>query len=167
MTPDAANEAGQPSKTVPGKGGSAGSGSAGSAAGASAGTHTATTGADEVTHFAALLQAGIQQARQRNWPTATTTFQDVLAIDPRNVYALYDLGVINETNNDNSRALEYYDQALAANGKYPPALYNKAILLESSQPRAAIALYSQIIAITPQPSPPYLRMAFAAAELAT
>ncbi len=160
MSSGAGRQGGQASQNLPGKGGSAGY-----AAGASAGTHAASSGADQVTRVAALLQAGIQQARQRNWPTATTAFQDVLAIDPRNVYALYDLGVVNETTNNNSRALRYYDQALAANGTYTPAMYNKAILLESSTPRAAIALYQQIIAVNPQASAAYLRMAFVDAEL--
>src|SRR6185312_9484576 len=48
----------------------------------------------------ALLRSGIQQARQKHWATATTTFHSVLSIDPRNLYALYDLGVIAQTKTD-------------------------------------------------------------------
>jgi tetratricopeptide (TPR) repeat protein len=114
---------------------------------------------------AALLQSGIQQAQQRHWSTATTTFLSVLPIDPRNVYALYDLGVIAQTKKDAALALSYYDKALASDGTYTPAMYNKAIVLENSKPRQAIALYNQIIAIDPRASTAYLRMAFAEAEL--
>jgi tetratricopeptide (TPR) repeat protein len=113
----------------------------------------------------ALLRSGIQQARQKRWATATTTFHSVLSIDPRNLYALYDLGVIAQTKTDAALALSYYDKALASDGTYTPAMYNKAIALENSKPRQAIALYNQITAIDPQASTAYLRMAFVEAEL--
>jgi tetratricopeptide (TPR) repeat protein len=113
---------------------------------------------------AALIQAGFQQARQEKWRAAASIFTDVLAIDPRNSYALYNLGYIAETGNHPSTALAYYNRALAANGRYTPAMYNKAILLEGSDPRQAIALYKKVIAINPKASAAYLRMAFTDAE---
>lgn len=113
----------------------------------------------------ALLRSGIQQAQQKHWATATTTFNSVLSIDPRNLYALYDLGVIAQTKEDAVLALSYYDKALASDGSYTPAMYNKAIVLENSRPRQAITLYNQIIASDPQASNAYLRMAFVEAEL--
>lgn len=120
---------------------------------------------NEVTRVAALLRVGIQQARQQHWSAASTTFQDVLAIDPKNVYAFYNLGVIAQTNKSDSSAINYYDQALAANAKYTPAMYNKAILLESSQPNQAISLYNKIISINPQASTAYLRLALLDAKM--
>ena len=113
----------------------------------------------------ALLQSGIQQAQQKHWAAATTTFHSVLSIDPGNLYALYDLGVIAQTKADAALALSYYDKALASDGTYTPAMYNKAIMLENSKPGQAIALYRQIIAIDSQASTAYLRMAFVEAEL--
>lgn len=112
-----------------------------------------------------LLRSGIHQAQQKRWATATTTFHSVLSIDPRNLYAWYDLGVIAQAKSDAALALSYYDQALASDGTYTPAMYNKAIVLENSRPKQAIALYSQIIAIDPRASTAYLRMAFVEAEL--
>lgn len=120
---------------------------------------------NEVTRVAALLRVGIQQARQQHWSAASTTFQDVLAIDPKNVYAFYNLGVIAQTNKSDSSAINYYDQALAANAKYTPAMYNKAILLESAQPNQAISLYNKIISINPQASTAYLRLALLDAKM--
>lgn len=114
---------------------------------------------------AALLQSGIQQAQRKQWATATTTFHSVLSIDPQNLYALYDLGVIAQTKEDAALAFSYYDKALASDGTYTPAMYNKAILLENSRPGQAIGLYNQIIAIDPQASTAYLRMAFVEAEV--
>jgi tetratricopeptide (TPR) repeat protein len=119
---------------------------------------------NDVTRVAALLDVGVQQASAKHWQAASTTFQDVLAINPNNVYALYDLGVIDQTNGNPPGAISFYSRAIAANKKYTPAMYNKAILLESSDPQEAIGLYQEIIGINPQASTAYLRMAFTQAE---
>lgn len=123
------------------------------------------SGQSDVTRVAALLQVGIQQANQKNWLAAGTTFQDVLAINPSNVYALYDLGVIDQTNRDSSGAIGYYERALTVSKKYTPAMYNEAILLEKSSPQQALSLYQQITTINPQAATAYLRMSFVQAEL--
>jgi tetratricopeptide (TPR) repeat protein len=161
LSSDASSQVAQAGPSDPGKGGSVGP-LAGDTVTAPTRNANATGNAARV---AAMLQAGIQQARQQDWAGAATSFRVVLSIDPKNVYALYDLGVIAETSNDGAHAIAYYDKALSANGKYAPAMYNKAILLEASRPTQAIALYNQIIAISPQASTAYLRMAFVEAEL--
>jgi Tfp pilus assembly protein PilF len=124
---------------------------------------SATSGAsaaDDQSIVARLLQVGIGQAEQRDWPGARTTFGDVLAISPHNVYALYNLGLIAQTTGNTSGAVSYYNQAIASNAKYTPAMYNLAIMLEHSQPARAIDLYKRIVAINPKASTAYLRLAF-------
>jgi tetratricopeptide (TPR) repeat protein len=125
---------------------------------------TAATGglskSDATTLVATLLQAGINQAEQKNWAAATTTFNDVLALSPRNVYALYNLGLVDQSTSNISGADSYYDQAIAVDANYTPALYNLAITLESSDPSKALSLYQKIVSINPQASTAYLRMAF-------
>jgi len=136
------------------------------AASISAGTSASVNaGHSDVTRVAALLQVGIQQANQKRWLAAGTTFQDVLAINPTNVYALYDLGVIDQTNGNSSRAISYYKRAVTVSPKYTPAMYNEAILLEKSNPQQALSLYQQIVIINPQAATAYLRMAFVQAGL--
>jgi tetratricopeptide (TPR) repeat protein len=93
-----------------------------------------------------------------------TTFENVLAISPTNVYANYDLGVIAQTNGNSAEAIGYYNKALAANAVYTPAMYNEAIVLESTQPTQAIAIYQKIVSIDPKASTAYLRMALVQAE---
>ena len=44
-------------------------------------------------------------------------------------------------------------------------MYNEAILLETSKPQQAIAVYQKIVSINPQASTAYLRMALVQAEL--
>jgi tetratricopeptide (TPR) repeat protein len=132
------------------------------AAGASASVNA---GHSDVTRVAALLQVGIQRANQKDWAGATTTFQDVLAINPGNVYALYNLGVIDQTKGNPAVAIGYYKQALTVAKNYTPAMYNMAILLEKPDPQQALRLYQQIVGINPQASTAYLRMAFVQAQL--
>jgi tetratricopeptide (TPR) repeat protein len=90
---------------------------------------------------------------------ATTTFKDVLLLSPRNIYALYNLGVVDQTQGNLAAALYYYNQALSADGTYTPAMYNKAILLGATDPDAALALYEEIVALNPKASTAYLQMA--------
>ena len=127
-------------------------------------TASVNAGQSDVTRVAALLQVGIQQANQQNWPAATTTFQDVLLINPSNVYALYDLGVIDQSTGKPAEAMGFYKQALTVNKKYTPAMYNEAILLEKSNPRQAVSLYQQVVTINPQASTAYLRLSFLQAK---
>lgn len=109
---------------------------------------------------AALLQVGIRQAEQKNWSAADTTFSDVLAIVPRNVFALYNLGLVDQSVGDTAGAAYYYNKAIADDGNYTPALYNLAITLEGSDPGRALQLYQRIVAVNPKASTAYLRMAF-------
>jgi len=111
-----------------------------------------------------LLQSGLTQADQKNWSAATTSFQKVLAVNPSNVYANYDLGWIAQSTGNSNEAISYYNKALAANAAYTPAMYNEAILLESLHPQQAIAVYRKIVSIDPRASSAYLRMALVQAE---
>jgi tetratricopeptide (TPR) repeat protein len=120
-----------------------------------------TNGSGQVT---SLLQTGLTQADKKNWSAATTTFQKVLAINPANVYANYDLGWIAQSGGNSNEAISYYTKCLAANAAYTPAMYNEAILLESSHPQQAIAMYQKIVSVNPKASSAYLRMALVQAE---
>ena len=111
-----------------------------------------------------LLKQGLSQAQAKQLGQAGTTFKNVLLLDPKNVYALYNLGVIDQTQNNTVGAITYYDKALSSDGTYTPAMYNKAIILEATNLDAALALYKQIVAINPKASTAYLRMAFVYAK---
>ena len=111
-----------------------------------------------------LLQSGLTQAERQKWSAATTSFQKVLAIDPSNFYADYDLGWIAQSRGSSNEALSYYKRCLAANASYTPAMYNEAILLETSDPQQAIGVYQKIVNIDPRASTAYLRLALVQAE---
>jgi tetratricopeptide (TPR) repeat protein len=145
----------------------AGCGSGAAAAGDAANGTAASASATRNTPgsiVAALLQVGIRQADQKNWSAADTTFSDVLDIVPRDVFALYNLGLVDQSVGDTGGAASYYDQAIADDATYTPALYNLAITLENSDQAMALNLYQKIVAIDPKASTAYLRMAFVYAE---
>ena len=112
----------------------------------------------------ALLEEGISQAQAKMLDQAATTFKNVLLLNPKNVYALYNLGVIDQTKSNTTGALSYYNQALSADSTYTPAMYNKAIILEATNLDAALALYQKIVIINPKASTAYLHMAFVYAK---
>ncbi len=119
---------------------------------------------DAAAQIPGLLQSGITQADQEKWSAATTTFGKVLTINSSNVYANYDLGVIAQSTGNSAEAISYYNKALAADKAYTPAMYNEAILLESTQPQQAIDVYQNIVSINPNAATAYLRMAFIQAD---
>ena len=88
----------------------------------------------------------------------------MLAIVPRDVFALYNLGLVDQSVGDTAGAAYYYNQAIADDPTYTPALYNLAITLESSDQGKALDLYQKIVSINPKASTAYLRMAFVYAE---
>lgn len=119
-----------------------------------------TTTAGPASAVAILVKEGISQANAHMLAQATTTFEDVLLLSPNNVYALYNLGVIDQSQGNSRGALSYYNQVLSVDGTYTPAMYNKAIIVEVTDLGAALSLYKQIVAINPKASTAYLQMAF-------
>lgn len=111
-----------------------------------------------------LLKQGITQAQNRQFDAAKTTFTNVLAIDPTNKYANYNLGLIAQTANDTKGAIAYYDKAIGADANFTPALYNKAIAVEATKPDEAISMYENIVKINPKASTAFYRLSMAYAR---
>jgi Flp pilus assembly protein TadD len=105
-----------------------------------------------------LLKTGIAQGEAGNTAGASATFGNVLLLDPGNQYAYFDLGVIAQSAHDNVAALSDYNKALKTNPVFTSALYNKAIILESSDPTQSVALYRQIVALNPKAATAYMRL---------
>lgn len=60
---------------------------------------------------------------------ALVVYQELLLVEPANQYALYNIGLINQTRGNNEVAIEYYDRALAADSTLTVAAYNRALAL--------------------------------------
>ena len=96
------------------------------------------------------LAAGIAAQRAGNFGMATTYYSKVLSAEPKNVYALYDLGDVEQFQHQNAAAATHYQQALAINPKFENALYNLAIIDSKSNPAEAKVLYLQVISLSPK-----------------
>jgi tetratricopeptide (TPR) repeat protein len=105
-----------------------------------------------------LLNAGIAAQQQGRVDAARQLFEQVLAKDPGNVYAHYDLGVIAQGANDKQTALHEYGAALVANPRYVPALFNEATIWAATDPSLAMATYRQIVQLQPQAPTAYLNL---------
>jgi tetratricopeptide (TPR) repeat protein len=91
------------------------------------------------------VTAGIAAQRAGDYGIARTDYQQALREEPQDVYALYDLGDVEQYQHDDTAAAKHYQEALAVNPHYEYALYNLAILDTSSDPAAAKALYVEVI----------------------
>jgi Tfp pilus assembly protein PilF len=113
----------------------------------------------------ALLQTGLTQLSSGDDAAAKVTFENVLILDPANLYAHYNLGLIAQHRNQTQQAIESYDAALAIDDTYAPALYNRAILTEPTDLDAAVELYRDTIDADPTFAAAFMRLGFALVHL--
>lgn len=113
----------------------------------------------------ALVRTGLQQRDAGDDAQARVTFENVLELDPDNVYAHYNLGLLAQEAGEEDAAVEQYDAALATDPEFAPALYNKGIVLESTDLDTAVGLYRRALAADPQLAAAHMRLGFALLHL--
>jgi tetratricopeptide (TPR) repeat protein len=106
------------------------------------------------------INAGLKLQQQGKLTDAAALYQQVIAAQPGNLYAHYDLGVVEEELSNQVGALAAYGAALTINPKYVPALYNEATIYAKTDPVLAISLYRQIIALQANAPTAYLNLGF-------
>ncbi|MFF1481049.1 tetratricopeptide repeat protein [Streptomyces sp. NPDC058301] len=114
----------------------------------------------------ALLQAGIKQGENKDFPGAARSFRQVLDlnVNPANKLAWYNLGVIAQHDNRTADARAAYDHALKIDPNFESALYNKALLIESSHTDQAIAILRHIVGADPKAATAHLHLGQALAK---
>lgn len=112
-----------------------------------------------------LVQAALQQLDSGDDAKARATFENVLELDPANVYAHYNLGLLAQDAGDDELATKQYDAALEADPDFTSALYNKGIVLETSDLGAAVDLYRRALAADPDLAAAHMRLGFALLHL--
>jgi tetratricopeptide (TPR) repeat protein len=106
----------------------------------------------------ATFSAALQLQKQGKLSAAAQLYQQVITAEPTNVFARYDLGVVDQASNDPVGALQAYGEALTINPKYVPALYNEATIYATTDPISAISLYRQIVVLQPTAPTAYLNL---------
>ncbi|MET7715071.1 tetratricopeptide repeat protein [Streptomyces sp. NPDC005407] len=106
----------------------------------------------------ALLQAGILQGKYQDSDGAARTYKRVLELDPGNKFAWYNLGVIAQRHGRAADARAAYDKALKTDPSFGSALFNKAMLLKSSEPGQALELLKRAIAANPKAATAHLHL---------
>ncbi|MCR1782867.1 tetratricopeptide repeat protein [Nocardioides carbamazepini] len=112
-----------------------------------------------------LVQTGLEQLDAGDDAEARTTFENVLELDPDNVYAHYNLGLLAQGAGRQDDAVKQYDAALATDADFAPALYNKGILLEATELDAAVGLYRRALKADPDMAAAHMRLGFALLHL--
>jgi tetratricopeptide (TPR) repeat protein len=107
------------------------------------------------------LAAGLKAHAAGRLDEAAADYRKVLVYDPRNKFAYYNLGVIEQTQGDGVSAESDYRIALTIDPNFVPALFNLAILRTSSGgDREAIDLYRQVIQIDEGYAAAHLNLGF-------
>jgi tetratricopeptide (TPR) repeat protein len=121
---------------------------------------TACGGGKHAASPAITLTAGLKLQQQGHLNEAAQLYQQVIAAQPSNLYAHYDLGVVDQDSGNLVGALAAYGAALTINPKYVPALYNDATIYTTTDPISAISLYRQITTLQPSAPTSYLNLGF-------
>jgi tetratricopeptide (TPR) repeat protein len=106
------------------------------------------------------LNAALKLQQQGKLGDAAQLYQQAIHAQPNNLYAHYDLGVVDQELSNSVGALAAYGAALTINPKYVPALYNEATIYAKTDPVLAISLYRQIVALQPTAPTAYLNLGF-------
>jgi tetratricopeptide (TPR) repeat protein len=113
-----------------------------------------------------LLAAGLAAHRAGQLGKAANDYLGVLAIDPADKLAHYNLGLIDQADGDLLSAQRNYHQVLHADIGFTPALFNLAMVRDGlGDPRGATEYYLKVLAIEPENAAAHLNLGFALKEL--
>jgi tetratricopeptide (TPR) repeat protein len=102
----------------------------------------------------ALLQDALALHIDGDTDAARLLYLEVLVLEPDNVYAHYNLGVIEQSEGRLPRAIEQYEAALRTDPAYGPALYNAGLAYASAgDPQTAIERLRAAAVVTPDSAP--------------
>lgn len=102
----------------------------------------------------AILQQALGFHTAGNLTEATRLYKVILASDPTNKYAHFNLGQIAQTGGDLDAAIKEYLAALATDPKYGPALYNSGLAYGAKGDRTnGIAMLRKALEVSPKSAP--------------
>ena len=99
--------------------------------------------------IAPLFEQAIAAQSARHFSAAAKDYRTILALDPANKFAEYDLGTIYQSRGQSANAFYAYSRALLIDATYTPAMFNLAVLETSAAPSTAAQLYQRIEKLNP------------------
>jgi Tfp pilus assembly protein PilF len=106
-----------------------------------------------------LFELALQLHANGELDAAGVLYADVLALDPSNKYAHFNLGVIDQFAGDNESAIERYEAALVVDPAYGPALYNVGLAYSASGDRlTAIDRLRKAVEVSPDSAPAMFKL---------
>jgi tetratricopeptide (TPR) repeat protein len=109
---------------------------------------------------AILLQSGMVAHKSGRLTEAAQDYKKALVYEPKNQWAHYNLGLIEQLQGQNAAAVADYRAAIAVNPTLVSAIYNLAILRTGAAPQEAIDLYRRAIAVQPDMALAHLNLGF-------
>jgi tetratricopeptide (TPR) repeat protein len=107
------------------------------------------------------VQRGLQAHREGRLDEAANAYHEALDNDPRNKYALYNLGLIDQQAGRPRSAEAYYQLALEIDPDLTSARFNLALLRASAgAPQEAIEHYRRVIAQQPGDARAHLNLGY-------
>ena len=107
------------------------------------------------------LAVALQTHSEGRIEEAADLYERVLVLDPRNKFAYYNLGLIDQTRGRDDQAVASYRQALAIDPSFVPALFNLAtIRTEQGVTDEAISLYRSVIEVNENHAAAHLNLGF-------
>ena len=114
----------------------------------SCGHGSTTTVVPDMKRASTALNAGLKAHAAGNLTVAIADYRGALKYDPKNKFALYNLGVIDATKGNYGLAEDAYRVVLSLDPKYEPALFNLAILRTArGDIKEATMLYQRAVAV--------------------
>lgn len=122
------------------------------------GSSTSTSTFTSTASYQTLVGAGIKLLGVGNTTAAGQLFQQAIAKNPSDPLAHYDLGVVYQGAGNRRGAMREYNQALRADSRYVPALYNAAVLLSPHNAPLSIFYYREVTTIQPHSPTAFLNL---------
>jgi tetratricopeptide (TPR) repeat protein len=109
----------------------------------------------------AKLESALQAHAEGRLDDAVRLYQQVLALDPQNKFAYYNLGLIDQTQGRIDAAAANYTEALAIDPGFEPALFNLAIIrADQGSTDEAIELYRRVLEANADDAGAHLNLGF-------
>ncbi len=96
------------------------------------------------------INAGLALQAQGDLHGAYDKYSAALDADKNNKFAIYDLAVIDNLQDNDGLAVERYQKVLSSDPEFEPALYNLAVIYqEQGKDRFALSLYQRAVQVNP------------------